>query len=56
MRENMWEKLPCRAKLLMLAAESTVMAALLVEDETLIAMLQAGADKDACLRYIHANW
>jgi len=52
----MWETLSYRAKLLILQGESTVMVELLLEDETLVAMLKRGESKEACLGYINKNW
>lgn len=43
-------------ELLALSGESTVMYELLIEDETLVAMVRKGETHAACLAYINENW
>lgn len=52
----MWETMSNAYKMRILSGESTVMLDLLLEDETLVAMVKRGATKAECLTHINENF
>lgn len=52
----MWNTLPLGTKLNILEGETFVLYDLLAENEYLIGLIQRGATKEECLKYINENF